>query len=98
MAGRRPRCIFATLNLFAPVYRQITLAALAHPQRITLADAMLAYRDVERAFDDYLAHDNHGRGIVLLGHSQGAIILTRLLATRTDVRTISLSSAMVADM
>ncbi len=71
-------------RVFAPVYRQVTLAALAHPQRITLADAMLAYGDVERAFDDYLAHDNHGRGIVLVGHSQGAIILTRLLARRID--------------
>ena len=71
-------------RVFAPVYRQVTLAALAHPQRIARADALLAYRDVEHAFDDYLAHDNDGRGIVLLGHSQGAIILTRLLATRID--------------
>jgi pimeloyl-ACP methyl ester carboxylesterase len=66
------------------VYRQVTLAGLAHPQRITLAQALLAYDDVERAFDDYLAHDNHGRGFVLIGHSQGAIILTRLLAKRID--------------
>jgi pimeloyl-ACP methyl ester carboxylesterase len=71
-------------RIFAPVYRQVTLAALAHPKRITPADALLAYGDVERAFDDYLAHDNHGRGIVLVGHSQGAIILTRLLARRID--------------
>jgi len=71
-------------RVFAPVYRQITLAALAHPQRITLADALLAYGDVERAFDDYLAHDNDGRGFVLIGHSQGAIVLTRLLARRID--------------
>ncbi|HST17769.1 MAG TPA: DUF3089 domain-containing protein [Gaiellaceae bacterium] len=71
-------------RVFAPVYRQVTLAALARPRRITLAAALLAYRDVERAFDDYLAHDNHGRGFVLVGHSQGAIILTRLLALRID--------------
>jgi pimeloyl-ACP methyl ester carboxylesterase len=71
-------------RVFAPVYRQVTLAALAHPQRITLANALLAYDDVEHAFDDYLAHDNHGRGIVLVGHSQGAIILTRLVARRID--------------
>ncbi|MBV8597834.1 MAG: DUF3089 domain-containing protein [Actinobacteria bacterium] len=71
-------------RVYAPVYRQITLAALDHPGRIRLANALLAYDDVRAAFDDYLARWNHGRGFVLIGHSQGAVILTRLVQERID--------------
>lgn len=71
-------------NVYAPVYRQITLGALDHPSRITLADALVAYASVLSAFRDYLAHDNHGRGIVFIGHSQGASILIRLLQEEVD--------------
>ncbi len=73
-------------RVYAPVYRQITLAALRHPARITLADALVAYRSVRSAFRDYLAHYNHGRGIVFIGHSQGATILIRLLQQEVDSR------------
>jgi hypothetical protein len=73
-----------TCRVYAPVYRQVTLAALEHPSRITRADALLAYRSVRTAFLDYLAHYNHGRGIVFIGHSQGATILIRLLQQQVD--------------
>jgi hypothetical protein len=73
-----------TCRIYAPVYRQITLAALQHPARITLADALVAYRSVRDAFRDYLNHYNHGRGIVFIGHSQGATILIRLLQQEID--------------
>ena len=36
------------------------------------------------AWNDYLAHDNHGRGVVLIGHSQGAYILKHLVQTVID--------------
>jgi hypothetical protein len=71
-------------RVYAPVYRQITLSALRHPSRITRADAVLAYDSVRSAFRDYLAHYNHGRGIVFIGHSQGATILIRLLQREVD--------------
>ncbi|MGZ4356480.1 MAG: DUF3089 domain-containing protein [Gaiellaceae bacterium] len=77
-----------TCRIYAPVYRQITLAALEHPERITLADALLAYRSVRAAFRDYLAHYNDGRGIVFIGHSQGATILIRLLKQEIDPRSL----------
>src|SRR5215469_691346 len=73
-----------TCQVYAPVYRQITLRALQHPARITRADALVAYDSVRSAFRDYLAHYNHGRGIVFIGHSQGATILTRLLQQEVD--------------
>jgi hypothetical protein len=71
-------------RVYAPVYPQITLAALDHPARITLADALVAYRGVAAAFRDYLLHYNGGRGVVLIGHSQGAAILIRLMAQTFD--------------
>jgi pimeloyl-ACP methyl ester carboxylesterase len=71
-------------KVYAPVYRQITLSALEHPSRITLADALIAYRGVLAAFRDYLAHYNDRRGIVVIGHSQGATILIRLLEQEVD--------------
>jgi hypothetical protein len=71
-------------RVFAPVYRQITLSALEHPARISLADALIAYDSVLSAFRDYLAHYNHGRGIVFIGHSQGAAILIKLLKQEVD--------------
>jgi pimeloyl-ACP methyl ester carboxylesterase len=73
-------------RVYAPVYRQVTLSALRHPGRITREDALVAYDSVRSAFRDYLAHYNHARGIVLIGHSQGATILIRLLQQEIDGR------------
>jgi hypothetical protein len=42
------------------------------------------YLDIAAAWAFYLAHDNHGRGVVLVGHSQGTILLQRLIAERID--------------
>jgi len=71
-------------RVYAPVYRQITLSALNRPGRITLADALIAYDSVLSAFRTYLAHYNHGRGIVFIGHSQGASILIKMLRDQVD--------------
>jgi hypothetical protein len=71
-------------RVYAPVYRQITLSALDHPKRITLRNALIAYDSVLAAFHTYLAHYNHRRGIVFIGHSQGAAILIRLIKQEVD--------------
>lgn len=73
-------------RLFAPVYRQVTLTALRKlraGQDIT-TDREMAYADVQAAWRHYLANDNAGRGVVLIGHSQGAGILARLIAAEID--------------
>ena len=44
--------------------------------------ADVGYNDVLDAWNYYLAHENHGRGVVLIGHSQGSGVLTRLIARR----------------
>lgn len=70
-------------RVFAPVYRQITLAAIGGAP-VTPEMRETAYQDVRRAWLDYLAEDNGGRGVVFLGHSQGASVLRRLLREEVD--------------
>lgn len=69
-------------RVFAPLYRQVTLTALQAVLlgKTVVADRAMAYRDVKAAWDEYLAYDNHGRGVVLIGHSQGSGILKQLVA------------------
>jgi hypothetical protein len=75
---------------FAPVYRQVTLTGL----RAALAGGKLAldqgigYEDVKDAWTHYLKHDNNGRGVVLVGHSQGSYVLTGLIAREIDGKPI----------
>ena len=69
-------------RVYAPMYRQITNAGLDTPS--LHANPYEAYGDVLAAWQDYLAHDNHGRGVVLIGHSQGAYALKHLVKTVVD--------------
>ena len=73
-------------KLYAPNYRQVTIAALRRVMmgQASNGDGELAYADVRDAWKDYLARDNHGRGVVLIGHSQGSRILLRLLKEEID--------------
>jgi Protein of unknown function (DUF3089) len=71
-------------RVFAPVYRQITLAAIGGTVTVTPEMRETAYQDVRHAWLDYLAHDNHGRGVVFIGHSQGTGVLRRLLREEVD--------------
>ncbi|HEY1863971.1 MAG TPA: DUF3089 domain-containing protein [Roseiarcus sp.] len=66
---------------FAPIYRQVTIAGVEAVLRHEPlpVDFKLPYEDVRAAWLHYLAHDNNGRRVVLIGHSQGARILARLL-------------------
>jgi len=69
-------------RVFAPMYRQVTLSALQAllQGKTVTADRAMAYADVKAAWDDYLKRDNHKRGVVLIGHSQGSGIIKALLA------------------
>jgi hypothetical protein len=71
-------------NVYAPVYRQLTVAAIAGKAAINGADLDIAYGDVLSAWQYYLAHDNDGRGVAFIGHSQGATMLIKLLQTQVD--------------
>jgi hypothetical protein len=77
-------------RLYAPLYRQYTLTALAaamsgHPlPGSTGPRPRTPFNDVRDAWEWYLDHDNHGRGVVLIGHSQGSGLLIELIKTRID--------------
>lgn len=77
---------------FAPLYRQGTLrrlrAAAGGPAPVgeqPPAD-FGGYSDVRAAWEWYMAHENENRGFVLIGHSQGGAMITRLIADVIDGR------------
>lgn len=77
-------------RLFVPVYRQLTSVlgiggAMARRVDTQTREMNIAYSDLLGAWRDYLAHDNHGRGVVFIGHSQGSAMLTRLLKEEVDL-------------
>ena len=89
----------AHCRLFAPVYRQRTLAGLAGALdgKAPAADQPGdPYADVLDAWRTYMAEDNDGRGVVLIGHSQGASLLGRLvqeeISPNEDVRDVVVSA------
>jgi hypothetical protein len=70
-------------RVFAPLYRQTTVPALFGGSA-TARGARTAYGDVRAAWRSYLRRYNHGRGVVLIGHSQGTFVLRRLVADELD--------------
>jgi pimeloyl-ACP methyl ester carboxylesterase len=77
-------------RLFAPIYHQFTSAALRYgmavekQKEVSAAYTDIPYRDVVAAWRAYLKRDNQGRGVVIIGHSQGAMLLKMLLAQEID--------------
>ncbi|MDO8680750.1 MAG: DUF3089 domain-containing protein [Acidobacteriota bacterium] len=71
---------------YAPLYRQLTLVGL----RKRLAGASFSfergvqYDDVRDAWRHYLQHDNQGRGVVIVGHSQGSYVLMELIRQEVE--------------
>jgi hypothetical protein len=89
----------AHCRVFAPVYRQITIPALrSMMQGKPMGDRTKPYADVLDAWNHYLKHENNGRGFILVGHSQGAGLLNRLIAQEIDGKPIQkqLVSAIVS--
>jgi hypothetical protein len=71
-------------RVYAPMYRQVTLAGLLNPAKLTSKEALTAYDSLQAGFETYLRDYNHGRGIVFIGHSQGATVLINLLERSVD--------------
>ncbi|MGR4866266.1 DUF3089 domain-containing protein [Caulobacter sp. LARHSG274] len=92
---RAARRQFARLGsvcrLYAPLYRQATLWQMKQSMAgekisptIFAEVRALAEADVTAAWAYYLRHDNHGRGFVLIGHSQGSGILQTVIGNAID--------------
>lgn len=73
---------------FAPVYRQMTVGAVAVAAAggDVSAAGRIAYGDVSRAWHQFLATRNQDRPFVLIGHSQGSLMLQQLLANEIEGR------------
>ena len=71
-------------RVWAPMYRQRTVADLAKGLGGDPAADSVAYRSLLAGWRDYLANDNGGRPIILIGHSQGAAMLIRLIQNVID--------------
>jgi hypothetical protein len=75
---------------FAPLYRQGTLRRLRAPSGgpaplgAQPPPGFGGFSDVVEAWNWYLAHENKGRGVVLIGHSQGGAMITRLITQEID--------------
>lgn len=69
-------------RMYAPVYRQVTLAGI--PAGLLLKTFDQAYADVLAAWHEYMEDSNDGRGVVLIGHSQGTMMLRRLIHDEID--------------
>ncbi|PZQ64355.1 MAG: lysophospholipase [Phenylobacterium zucineum] len=81
----------AKCRIFAPIYRQFTLTALRSmtlgqpiPGATDPAVRQVGFNDVVEAWNYYLAHENKGRGVVLIGHSQGSGVLQRLIPAEIE--------------
>ncbi len=70
-------------RVYAPIYRQRTIAAIlassTDPEPYNIA-----FADVVEAWHEYLDDYNHGRGFVLIGHSQGSRMLRGLIRNHID--------------
>lgn len=78
-------------RIYAPLYRQFTLTALRGmvegkpmPGAADPAVRQVGYNDVVDAWNHYLTKENNGRGVVLIGHSQGSGLLQRLIPAEID--------------
>ena len=66
-------------DVWAPRYRQAAFGAFLLDSKDARQALDLAYSDVARAFDAFVAATPEGTPIILAGHSQGALHLSRLL-------------------
>jgi Protein of unknown function (DUF3089) len=79
-------------RVYAPMYRQVTLTqlnlSLLGLATTTPAMERTAYESALAGWKDYLRNYNLGRPFVLIGHSQGSIVLRRLIRRQIDDRPV----------
>ncbi|MEP9400945.1 DUF3089 domain-containing protein [Sphingomonas sp. VNH70] len=76
-------------RVWAPRYRQATFGAFLTGEGAATQALDLAYRDVAAAFDQFVREADPERPLILAGHSQGALHLTRLLREKVAGRPLA---------
>jgi len=73
-------------QVYAPIYRQVTLADLEQHPNLNFgpAETVTAYDSIKSGFEDFLAHELGDRPFVVIGDSQGAAMLNLLLENIVD--------------
>lgn len=71
-------------QVWAPRYRQAAYGSFLLRSQDAQKALDLAYSDVNAAFDEFLKRVPRDRPLILAGHSQGALHLSRLLRERKD--------------
>ncbi|MEN9971775.1 MAG: hypothetical protein RIS20_122 [Bacteroidota bacterium] len=66
-------------KMYVPFYRQAHIRSYYQLEEGGREALLFAYEDVKNAFQYYLEHYNHGRPIILAGHSQGSTHLRMIL-------------------
>ncbi|HND11570.1 MAG TPA: DUF3089 domain-containing protein [Pseudomonadota bacterium] len=70
--------------VYAPLYRQVTIGTYFASEEKREQFLKTAFSDVYDAFLHYMGQHNQGRKVVLVGHSQGADMISRLLRAVFD--------------
>ena len=71
-------------RVFAPIYRQITIAGLLANAGNLAGPENTNYQDVLASMRYYMENYNNGRGVVLVGHSQGTSLLIEILRNEVE--------------
>jgi len=85
----------AVSDIWVPRYRQASFGAFLLKSADARKALDLAYSDVLAAFDVFLAQQPADKPIILAGHSQGSLHLSRLLVDRKDALRSRLVAAYV---
>lgn len=80
-------------SVYAPRYRQAHINSYYPKSKLDTLNALaafeLAYQDVKKAFDFYLANFNQNKPIIIASHSQGSTHAKRLLKEYFDGKELS---------
>jgi hypothetical protein len=76
---------FSTVcNVWAPMYRSITVRGLGAANSTDPGAYDVAYDSVLADWNDFIAHYDGGHPIMFIGHSQGSVMLIKLLEAQID--------------
>ena len=75
-------------RMYVPYYQQAHIRSYDSLENGGRDALLFAYADIKAAFEYYLKNYNHGRGIILAGHSQGSTHINLLLKDFFDGKSL----------